>query len=80
MNRKFYYYPLTQEIIELPNFICDITECILIRLISNITLEQLSILRSCLPNFLYQLFQHEPNLNPENVIDWIVEGMQTYNK
>ncbi|CAF1145244.1 unnamed protein product [Rotaria sp. Silwood1] len=80
MNRKFYFYPLNQQIIQLPKIIYDIIECILKRLISNISLEQLSILRSCLPNFIYQLFQQKPNLIPQNIIDWIVQGIQIYNK
>ncbi len=72
-----YFNPLTQQIIQLPKFICDMIECILIRLISNISLNELSILRCCLPNFLYQLFQQIPNLVAKNVVDWIVEGIRT---
>jgi hypothetical protein len=72
-----YFNPLTQQIIQLPKFISDMIECILIRLISNISLNELSILRCCLPNFLYQLFQQIPNLVAKNVVDWIVEGIRT---
>ncbi|CAF1014924.1 unnamed protein product [Rotaria sordida] len=80
MKTKFYFNPLTQEIIQLPKIIYDIIECILIRLISDISLEQISILRCCLPNFLYQLFQQKPYLIPQNVVDWIVQGIRIYNK
>lgn len=78
MSKKLYLNPLIQQTIQLPKFICDMIECILIRLISYISLNELSILRCCLPNFLYQLFQQMPNLVVKNVVDWIVEGIRTY--
>ncbi|CAF1215330.1 unnamed protein product [Adineta steineri] len=78
MIKKSYVNSLTQQTIEIPKFICNMIEYILLRLISHISLEQLSILRCCLPNFLYQLFQQIPNLTEQNAIDWIVEGIQTY--
>jgi hypothetical protein len=78
MIDKFYFNPLTQQTIQIPKFICDMIECIVRRLISIISLNELSILRCCLPNFLYQLFQQIPNLVAKNVVDWIVEGIRTY--
>ncbi|UJR13482.1 hypothetical protein I4U23_000496 [Adineta vaga] len=74
--KKSYVNPSTQQIIQLPNLIHDMIECILIRLIAHISLNELSILRCCLPNFLYQLFQQIPNLLIENVVEWIVEGIR----
>jgi hypothetical protein len=77
LNTRLYFNPLTQQTIQLSKFLCDMIECILMRLISDISLDELSILRCCLPNFLHQLYQQVPNLVATNVVDWIVEGIRT---
>lgn len=75
-NCQLFYNPLNQQTISIPKFICDLTEFILIRLIHQISLNELSILRSCLPAFLFRLFQQKPQLNVCQVADWIVDGMK----
>ena len=50
---------------------------ILRELAPTISLGQLSVLRSSLPNFLEQLFEQKPDLLGADVVQWLVEGIRS---
>ena len=67
----------SQESMPLPRLVAQVTECIIIRSMSIVSLDELSMLRCCLPNLLQQLFDQIPTLAAHHVVDWIVEGIRT---